>query len=57
MISLHDLADQFSGGLPKEIQAELTAQKRLLQCFATYTSLYILTLHRNDDWFRSPLSV
>ena len=23
--------------LPKEIEAELTAQKRLLQCFATYT--------------------
>ena len=41
MSSLPDLADQFSGGLPKEIEAELTAQKRLLQCFATYT----LALH------------
>ena len=41
MISLPDLADQFSGGLPKEIEAELTAQKRLLLCFATYT----LALH------------
>ena len=41
MISLPDLADQFTGGLPKEIEAELTAQKRLLQCFATYT----LALH------------
>ena len=41
MISITDLTDQFSGGLPKEIEAELTAQKRLLQCFATYT----LALH------------
>ena len=29
MISLPDLADQFSGGLPKEIEAELSAQNRL----------------------------
>ena len=41
MISLPDLADQFTGGLPKEIEVELTAQKRLLMCFATY----ILALH------------
>ena len=41
MIFLPDLADQFSDGLPVEIEAELTAQKRLLQCFATYT----LALH------------
>ena len=41
MISLPDLADQFSDGFPKEIEAELSAQKRLLQCFATYT----LALH------------
>ena len=41
MISLPDIADQFSDGLPKEIEPELTAQKRLLQCFATYT----LALH------------
>ena len=41
MISLPDLADQFTGGLPKEIEAELTALKRLLQCFAIYT----LSLH------------
>ena len=41
MISLPDLADQFNGGLHKEIEAELTAQKRLLMCFATY----ILALH------------
>ena len=41
MISLPDLADQFSGGLPKEIEAELSTHKRLLQCFATYT----LALH------------
>ena len=33
MISLPDLADKFTHGLPKEIEAELTAQKRLLQCF------------------------
>ena len=54
MISLPDLADQFSDGLPKEIEAELSAQKRLLQCFAIYTlSLCILTLHSLDDWLRS----
>ena len=41
MTSLTDLADQYTHGLPKEIEAELTAQKRLLQCFATYT----LALH------------
>ena len=41
MISVPDLADQFTGGLPKEIEPELTAQKRLSQCFATY----ILALH------------
>ena len=41
MISLPDLAEQYENGLPQEIQAELTAQKRLLQCFATYT----LALH------------
>ena len=37
MISLPDLANQFSGGLPKEIEVELTEQKRVLQCFITYT--------------------
>ena len=41
MISLPDLADQYENGLPQEIQAELTAQKRLLKCFAMYT----LALH------------
>ena len=41
MLSLPDLAEQFDNGLPKEIQAELTALKRLLKCFAMYT----LALH------------
>ena len=41
LVSLPDLADQFTGDLLKEIETELTAQKRLLMCFATY----ILALH------------
>ena len=41
MLSLPDLADQYEGGLDKEITAELSALKRLLQCFAIYT----LNLH------------
>ena len=41
MLSLPDLADLFDNGLPKEIEAELTAQKRLMKCFGIYT----LALH------------
>jgi hypothetical protein len=41
MLSLPDLADQYQGGLDQEITAELSALKRLLQCFAIYT----LNLH------------
>ena len=41
MLSLPDLADQYQGGLDHEITAELSALKRLLQCFAIYT----LSLH------------
>ena len=41
MISLPDLADKYEGGLPRKSTAELSAQKRLLQCFAIYT----LALH------------
>ena len=48
MISLPDLTEQFTNGLPKEIEVELTAQKRLLQCFAVYT----LALHSNITQLR-----
>jgi len=41
MLSLPDLGNEFDGGLPKEIRAELTALQRLLRCFAMYT----LALH------------
>ena len=57
MISLPDLAGQFSGGLPKEIEAELTAQKRLLQCFATYTLALHSDIAQKRRLLRSPLSV
>ena len=41
MLSLPDLGNEFDGGLPTEIRAEMTALQRLLRCFAMYT----LALH------------